>query len=104
MCAADPDLKVYYEVTGYRRIPTTTCSGGIEFDKSIAHPCAGYQDEFDREHGLSSTGLFFAIIIPIAIAAGVGYWVWRNYASKIGQIRLGEQCTHDSLPTSSPKC
>jgi hypothetical protein len=26
------------------------------------------------------------------VATGVGYWVWKNWASKFGQIRLGEQC------------
>lgn len=50
------------------------------------------EDEFNKKHSTSAIGLFFAIIIPIAAAAGVGYWVWRNWASKFGQIRLGEQC------------
>ena len=81
----------YYEVTGYRKLSTSTCSGGKEFDRSVGHPCAGHQDEFDRKHRPSGVAIFFAITIPLAVAVGVGHWVWRNYAFKIGQIRLGEQ-------------
>jgi hypothetical protein len=84
MCAADPDLEEYYEVTGYRKLATSTCSGGRELDQS-------YEDEFEKKHRASGVAIFFAIVIPVAVAAGVGYWVWTNYASKIGQIRLGEQ-------------
>jgi hypothetical protein len=96
MCAADPDLEEYYEVTGYRKLSTSTCTGGKEFDQSIAHPCKGHEGDFDKKHRASGVALFFAITIPMAIAAGVGYWVWRNYASKIGQIRLGEQREYHS--------
>jgi hypothetical protein len=91
MCAADPDLEEYYEVTGYRKLATSTCSGGRELDQSEPHPCSGYEDEFEKKHRASGVAIFFAIVIPVAVAAGVGYWVWTNYASKIGQIRLGEQ-------------
>jgi hypothetical protein len=35
--------------------------------------------------------IFFAVTIPIAIAAAAGWWVWRNWSGKFGQIRLGEQ-------------
>jgi hypothetical protein len=65
---------------------------GTQFDKSEAYPCPGHEDEFEKKHGASAVGIFFAIIIPIAVAAGVGYYVWSNWASKFGQIRLGEQC------------
>ena len=65
-------------------------------DKSIAHSCPGHEDKFNKTHGPSGVAIFFAIIIPIGVAAGVGYWVWRNWASKFGQIRLGEQCKHPS--------
>ena len=66
-------------------------------DKSIAHPCRGHEDKFDKKHGVSGVAVFFAILISIAVAAGVGYWVWRNWGSKFGQIRLGEQCKSSSL-------
>jgi len=37
--------------------------------------------------------MFFAIVIPIAAAAGIGWYIWRNWQEKLlgfGQIRLGE--------------
>lgn len=64
-------------------------------DKSVAHPCPGKGDQFNKKHGASALGIFFAITIPFAVAAGVGYWVWKNWANKFGQIRLGEQNTFD---------
>lgn len=61
-------------------------------DKSIVHACPGHEDKFNKKYGPSGVAIFFAIVIPIGVAAGVGYWVWRNWSSKFGQIRLGEQC------------
>jgi len=66
-------------------------------DVSTAHPCPGKEDEFNKKRGPSAAGIFFAVTIPIAVAAGVGYWVWRNWANKFGQIRLGEQCERSCL-------
>lgn len=94
MCVADPDLKEYFEVTGYRKLSTSTCTGGKQYDVSVAHPCEGHREEFERKHKASGVGIFFAITIPILVAAGVGYWVWRHGVTKIGQIRLGEQREH----------
>jgi hypothetical protein len=61
-------------------------------DLSTPLPCPGHGDEFNKKHGASAWGIFFAITIPIIVATGVGYWVWKNWANKFGQIRLGEQC------------
>jgi hypothetical protein len=90
-CAANPDQVEYYDVSGYRRIPLTTCVGGLEMDKTgDKYPCPNKEDEFNRENGIGGVGLFFAIVIPIAVATGAGWWVWRNWEGKFGQIRLGE--------------
>ena len=61
-------------------------------DVSRAHPCPGHEGEFNKKRGPSAIGIFFAVTIPIAVASGAGYWVWKNWANKFGQIRLGEQC------------
>lgn len=91
ICKADPNAIEYYEPTGYRRIPLTTCQGGKEMDyTSSKHPCPGREPEFERKNGISSVGLFFAITIPILAAAGVGYWVWKNWDGKFGRIQLGD--------------
>jgi len=73
----------------------TTCSGGQELDGTIAHPCPGFEEQFDQKHGASAAGIFFAIVIPIVIACGVGFWVYHNWENKFGQIRLGEQSSFD---------
>ncbi|KAI9729782.1 MAG: vacuolar protein sorting/targeting protein PEP1 [Claussenomyces sp. TS43310] len=97
VCAANPDMVMYWEPTGYRRIPLTTCDGGKDMEYlGQPKPCPGKEDEFERQRGLSSVSLFFAIVVPIAAAAGVGWWVWKNWAGRgFGQIRLGEQATFD---------
>jgi hypothetical protein len=90
-CAANPDQVEYYDASGYRRIPLTTCVGGLEMDKTgKPHLCPNKDKEFNRKHGIGGMGLFFAIVIPIAVAMSAGWWVWRNWEGKFGQIRLGE--------------
>ncbi|KAF4336295.1 carboxypeptidase Y-sorting PEP1 precursor [Fusarium beomiforme] len=82
----------------YRPIPLTTCKGGLELDKtSTEHACAGHEEEFARKRGASGWAIFFAIIIPIGLAAAFGWYAWRNWSGKFGQIRLGDNnATFDS--------
>ena len=64
---------------------------------SKEHPCDGYEDDFKKKHRTSGLTIFFAIIIPFAAAGGIGWYVFRNWSGKIGQIRLGENSsTFDS--------
>ncbi|KAK1073256.1 vacuolar protein sorting/targeting protein PEP1 [Friedmanniomyces endolithicus] len=80
----------YYDITGYRRIPLTTCEGGQELDyTSRTRPCPGKEEEYYERHGIGWWGLFFAIVVPVGAAAAVGWWVWRNWEGKFGSIRLG---------------
>ncbi|KAK8049132.1 hypothetical protein PG994_010862 [Apiospora phragmitis] len=95
-CKDNPDAKEFYEPSGYRRIPLTTCKGGQEYDKQgEVKPCPGHEEEFERAHGVSGVAIFFAVIIPVGIAAAAGWWVYNNWQSKFGQIRLGEQNSFD---------
>ncbi|KAK8137704.1 vacuolar protein sorting/targeting protein PEP1 [Apiospora sp. TS-2023a] len=91
-CKDNAGATEFYEPSGYRRIPLTTCSGGVELDKMGApQPCPGHEEEFEKAHGVSGVAIFFAVIIPIGLAAAAGWWVYNNWQSKFGQIRLGEQ-------------
>ncbi|MCJ1297587.1 vacuolar protein sorting/targeting protein PEP1 [Hypocenomyce scalaris] len=92
ICATDPSRTSYFEPTGYRRIQLTTCEKGRELEyTSKEHPCPGREEEFKKEHsGLSAVSLFFAIVVPILVAGGVGWYLWRNGMGKFGRIRLGE--------------
>ncbi|GLI77996.1 vacuolar protein sorting/targeting protein PEP1 [Penicillium ochrochloron] len=92
-CKDDPNQVEYWEPTGYRRLPQTTCQGGHEFDKLQPHACPNKEKEFESKHGISGIGLFFAIVTPIAAAAAFGYFVYTHWDGKFGQIRLGESGT-----------
>lgn len=90
-CRQNPNETSYFEPTGYRKVPLTTCKGGVELDKtSTEHPCEGYEDEFEKKHRTSGWVIFFAIVIPIGLAGAAGWYVWRNWGSNFGQIRLGD--------------
>jgi hypothetical protein len=90
-CAKHPDEIEYHEPTGYRRIPLTTCVGGREYDKeSPVRPCKGHEDEFERKHAASPLAIILAVCAPVALAGAVGWYVWRHWNGKFGQIRLGE--------------
>ena len=89
-----PETIEWYEPSGYRRIPLTTCTGGreLEFIEAKARPCPQHEEEFKKTHGgrLSGIGLLLVIILPVLAATGAGYWVYRNWDGKFGRIRLGE--------------
>ena len=89
----NPDKVEFYYPTGYRKIPISTCVGGRELDKQEVRPCPGHEEEFEKKHGISGLGLFFAIVVPILAAGGVGYWLygkWKTGGFGLGQIRLGD--------------
>ncbi|KAL7628165.1 vacuolar protein sorting/targeting protein PEP1 [Parahypoxylon ruwenzoriense] len=97
ICKENPDEFEYYEPSGFRRIPLTTCKGGFEPDKALTpHPCPGHEEEFERAHSVSGVAIFFAVVLPVGFASLAGWWVYRNWQSKFGQIRLGERNNLDS--------
>ena len=96
-CKEHPDEVAFWEPTGYRRIPLTTCVDGKQYDKtSTSHACAGKEDEYERQRRTSGWAIFFAVVIPIGIAGGIGWWVYQNWSGKFGQIRLGESSSFDN--------
>ncbi|KID77123.1 Vacuolar protein sorting/targeting protein 10 [Metarhizium brunneum] len=100
-CSRNPNATSYFDPTGYRRIPLSTCEGGRELDKaSEEHPCEGHEDEFERKHRTSGTAIFFAVVIPFTLAGAIGWWVYRNWDGKFGQIRLGD--TSSSFDSDRP--
>ena len=62
ICTEKPGTIEYYEPSGYRRIPLTTCQGGKELDYTTQkYPCPGKEPECARKNGISGWGLFFAV-------------------------------------------
>ncbi|KAI1819204.1 hypothetical protein F4861DRAFT_527855 [Xylaria intraflava] len=98
ICRDDPEATEWHEPTGLRRIPLSTCKGGAFDPEKVfkVHPCPGHEQEFKKKHGISGVAIFFAVVIPIAFAALAGWWVYRNWQDKFGQIRLGEQSSFDN--------
>ena len=93
-CEQHPNATTYYDPTGYRRVPLSTCKGGNELDKSSTeHPCEGYEDRFADKHRTSGIVIFFSIIVPIGLATAMGWYVYNNWSGKIGQIRLGDSAS-----------
>jgi hypothetical protein len=82
----------YWDNSPFRKIPLSTCEHGTEFDKQGGgpHPCPGFEDDFQKKHGISGFGIFMAVVIPFAAAGGIGYYVWRHWDGKFGRIRLGD--------------
>lgn len=95
-CKAHPDADEFFQPTGYRRLPLTTCEDGDQFDKmSTSIPCPGKEEEYEKKHrGPTGFLLFLVITVPFVIAGGAGWWVYRNWPAAgrtFGQIRLGEE-------------
>ncbi|KAB8219052.1 vacuolar protein sorting/targeting protein 10 [Aspergillus novoparasiticus] len=103
ICKKDPDTIEYWEPTGYRRIPQTTCQGGLNLDHFVSKPCPNKEEEYKQKHGISGVGLFFAIVTPLAAAGAAGYYAYSRWDGKFGQIRLGESAgtSQSFLPRDS---
>jgi hypothetical protein len=91
VCRENPGLIEYYPITGYRKIPLSTCSGGreLQYGGGDPLPCADHEKEYEERHRMSGTALFFAVVVPIAVAVGAGWWVYTRWDGKFGRIRLG---------------
>jgi hypothetical protein len=98
VCRVDKDAVEYFEPTGYRKIPMSTCQGGQEFDKWNPIPCPGKEREFGKKHSgkLGGFGLAMVIVIPIVVFVLAVWFVYdkgirRNGGfARFGEIRLGE--------------
>lgn len=88
----------YFEPTGYRKIPLSTCEGGKQFDSFIPKPCPGKTKQFNKHYG-REVGFFTFILIfglPFMIFVFVTWFVYdrgirRNGGFKqFGLIRLDD--------------
>lgn len=97
ICAKEPGLIEYFEPTGYRRIPLSTCEGGLRLDvASDPHPCPGKEEEFNKKYGVGGKSFFLIFIIPFLIFTATAWFVYergirRNGGfARFGEIRLGD--------------
>ncbi|KAG6039311.1 hypothetical protein E4U41_002980 [Claviceps citrina] len=103
-CTQNPNATSWFEPTGYRRIPLSTCTGGKEMDKTAPeHPCDGHEDDFARRHRTSGLAVFLTLVVSFGAAAAIGWYLYRNWDGKFGQIRLGESLSSSSSSPSSAR-
>ncbi|GME79099.1 unnamed protein product [[Candida] boidinii] len=67
VCSKNSNIFEFWEPTGYRKIPLSTCESGLVLDKWSSHACPGREREYNKAHGSGFGGLtlFFVICIPI---------------------------------------
>lgn len=86
------DADLWYEATGYRKLTSSTCQGGLILDKWTSHTCPGKSVPSE----ISGWGMFFIIFVPLLAFAGSLVFVYekgirRNGGfERFGQIRLDD--------------
>jgi hypothetical protein len=96
MCSKE-DAFQYFQPTGYRKIPLSTCVGGKNFDSWDVQPCPGKEKQFNEYYGrdINKSNAWIVFGIPLLITILVTWFVYdrgvrRNGGFKqFGQIRLG---------------
>lgn len=93
---AKPGAFEYFESTGYRKIPLSTCQGGSDFASWDSKPCPGKESEFFKHHSPRSVGgleMLFILVICVVLAVGIVLGLQNLF--KRGQIRLEEDGSLD---------
>lgn len=68
-CKGDDDY--WYERTAYRKIPHSSCEGGMRLDRGSPHICPGF-----RAH--SAFFWIMVFVLPFGFTALIGYWYYRR--------------------------
>jgi hypothetical protein len=84
----------WFETSGYRMVPLSTCEGGLNLDRQLtkSNPCPGKADQYYKgTRGLHGWALAYVILLTFGMAGVAGYIFWKRCADgRFGQIRLGE--------------
>ncbi|CAI4528237.1 BAK_1a_G0027460.mRNA.1.CDS.1 [Saccharomyces cerevisiae] len=97
ICKKEPDLIEYYDSSGYRKIPLSTCKGGLKLDAHLApHPCPGKEKAFREKYSIN-TGAYALVFVTILLVIFFAAWfvydrgIRRNGGfSRFEEIRLGD--------------
>ncbi|OWB79459.1 hypothetical protein B5S32_g3681 [[Candida] boidinii] len=98
VCSKNSNIFEFWEPTGYRKIPLSTCESGLVLDKWSSHACPGREREYNKAHGSGFGGLtlFFVICIPLGVFIFATFFVYekgikRNGGfARFGEIRLDD--------------
>lgn len=87
----------YFQPSGYRKIPLSTCEGGLKLDTaSDPQPCPGKEAEFKEKYNVKGFPFFTLFFVPFIIVALTAWFVYvrgirRNGGfARFGEIRLGD--------------
>ncbi|EEB06447.1 sorting receptor for vacuolar protein [Schizosaccharomyces japonicus yFS275] len=97
-CAAEGAIE-WMEPTAYKRIPLTTCEGGLVLDESTTHPCPGKEDDYHKIHpGTPVWLIIMLVLLSVFLSTIVGAWVYTKAQSYlVGAIRLGEDPADETV-------
>lgn len=97
ICERDSSIIEYFEPTGYRKIPLSTCKGGLILEKTgKPHACPGKEKEFKEKYNVSSASFFIFWFVAFALLSVILGFIYnrgikRNGGfSRFGEIRLGD--------------
>jgi len=96
-CILEPNSDDWYERTAYRKIPYSTCEGGMRPDRGTPHSCGGVR-------GLSILFWLSILILPLGFASLVAYYYYKK-GYRRGAIRLPDSTNrefHDDPQTGGP--
>lgn len=97
MCSKNGTFQ-YFEPTGYRKIPSSTCEGGKSLDSYNSRACPGHEKEFNEFYGKTmGFGTWIIVVMLPALVFVVAVWfvyergIRRNGGfERLGQIRLDD--------------
>ncbi|CCD23326.1 type I sorting receptor NDAI_0B02910 [Naumovozyma dairenensis CBS 421] len=97
VCKINQDLIEFSEPTGYRKIPLSTCQGGLRLDASSdLYPCPGKEKQFNQKYGVGALHFILIFGIPFLTFVGIAWFIYINGIrrnggfSRFGEIRLGD--------------
>ncbi|KAL3231478.1 hypothetical protein RNJ44_00513 [Nakaseomyces bracarensis] len=97
VCKKNPDLIEYFKSSGYRKIPLSTCHGGLKLDgRNEPMACPGKETEFKEKYGIKGSSFFFTFTIMFVFFCLIGWFIYdrgirRNGGfARFGEIRLGD--------------
>ncbi|SCV04049.1 LAMI_0H13036g1_1 [Lachancea mirantina] len=97
-CKKHPDLVEFFKPTGYRKVPLSTCVGGLNLDQaSVPQPCPGKEKEFRDRHKASRSSVVVITLLPLFVFLAAMWFIYdrgikRNGGfARFGEIRLGDE-------------
>lgn len=98
-----PGAVAWHEITGYRKLPISTCEGGEQLEKPHLFPCPGREKEFERLFGKPQNGpragSFISTFLFLLVLGVIAVWIIMIFLRKApGGIVLGGDGEPDLPP------